>query len=134
MNTSILVADDFDQLRSIICTLIKSRINRGVTIFEASNARSAMDIVESTKIDLAILDICMDGYGKLTHEEFLMAIKTNVKFAMLMTASQDFGIMLTARRIGFRGIIHKGTVSPIEAINIIESILDGGSSWPKRLC
>lgn len=64
---TILVADDDKNIRELISVVLK---NENFNIRKASNGQEAMDIIESEKIDLAIIDIMMpikDGYS-LTKE------------------------------------------------------------------
>lgn len=58
----ILVIDDDDYIRELICTVLK---NEGFSVSEAVNGRDALKKLGEEKIDLCVLDIMMpqmDGY------------------------------------------------------------------------
>ncbi len=59
-NEVVLVVDDEEQLRKILCTTLRSK---GYCVLEADSANSAMQIIENRTgpIDLLVTDIVMPG-------------------------------------------------------------------------
>ncbi|AIC92855.1 response regulator transcription factor [Shouchella lehensis] len=59
---TILVADDDENIRELVCLFLR---NDGYTIAEAANGKEALDVYDSTEVDLVVLDIMMptmDGW------------------------------------------------------------------------
>ncbi|MDD3364524.1 MAG: response regulator transcription factor [Syntrophomonas sp.] len=65
MKKSILIADDEERMRKLVCDFLKKE---GYDTFEAENGKQALDIFASQEIDLLILDVMMpefDGWAVL---------------------------------------------------------------------
>lgn len=59
MGKNILVADDEQRMRKLVCDFLKKE---GYSTFEAQNGKQALDIFSSNNIDLLILDVMMPEY------------------------------------------------------------------------
>ena len=65
MKKSILIADDEERMRKLVCDFLKKE---GYDTFEAENGKQALDIFANQEIDLLILDVMMpefDGWAVL---------------------------------------------------------------------
>lgn len=65
MKKTILIADDEKEIRDLVKLYLE---NEGYTIVEAADGQQALDLLQSTKVDLCLLDIMMpkvDGYHVL---------------------------------------------------------------------
>ena len=60
--TNILIADDDANIRELMSFFLQ---NEGFDVIEAENGEAALAALESTAIDLVILDIMMPLYGRL---------------------------------------------------------------------
>lgn len=58
MNKNILVVEDEQRMREIICDYLEMD---GFTVFQADNGIEAMNVFENNNIDLVLLDIMMPG-------------------------------------------------------------------------
>jgi two-component system cell cycle response regulator len=56
----VLVAEDNDDIRALICTLLTSA---GIDVVEAVDGTEAIDALEANALDLALLDVEMPGVG-----------------------------------------------------------------------
>ena len=59
MSKSILVADDENRMRKLVCDFLKKE---GYATYEAQNGRQALEIFAAQEIDLLILDVMMPEY------------------------------------------------------------------------
>jgi two-component system CheB/CheR fusion protein len=101
----ILVVDDMEEMLLVFKSLLELG---GATVFEATRARQALEILEREKIDLLISDISMpemDGY------ELLRRVKANPKWAALpaiaVTGMQREHDIVQARAAGFSAQLGK---------------------------
>lgn len=108
---NILVAEDDDVLRRLLCTVIDKN---GYTSFPARDGQEALDILDSEHIDLIISDIMMpnlDGY-ELTKE--LRDADYNQPI-LLITAKEQF----EDKRRGFNAGADDYMVKPIDVDEMI---------------
>lgn len=84
MNT-ILVVDDDDFIRELVCTLLQ---NEGYTTIEAEDGREALKRLGKEKVDLCVLDIMMPNMGGF---EFCKAARKYYKDlpVLMLTAKND---------------------------------------------
>lgn len=59
MGINIIVADDEERMRKLVCDFLKKE---GLVTYEAANGKQALDIFALNNIDLLILDIMMPEY------------------------------------------------------------------------
>lgn len=83
---TVLVVDDNDEIRSLIAEVLRPEYN----ILQASDAKSAIEIIESSNIHAIVSDILMPGMNGL---ELCKAIKENIHTChipvVLLTAKGD---------------------------------------------
>ena len=82
----ILVVDDNEMNRD----MLRRRLERqGHTVMEAENGRKALEILESVKVDLVLLDILMPELDGMQTLELLKAHKTNRYTPVVMLSALD---------------------------------------------
>jgi two-component system CheB/CheR fusion protein len=101
----ILVVDDMEEMLLVFKSLLELG---GATVFEATRARQALEILEREEVDLLISDISMpemDGY------ELVRRVKANPKWAALpaiaVSGMQRDNDMAQARAAGFSAQLGK---------------------------
>jgi two-component system response regulator VanR len=83
VTTNILIADDEQAIVDLISIYLK---NENLTVFPFNTGQDALSCIESTKIDLAILDIMLpdiDGYS------ICQRIREKHKFPIIMLTAKD---------------------------------------------
>lgn len=100
---NILIADDEDMIRELInITLSKE----GFTCYQAASAEEGLEIINSQKLDLALLDIMMPGRSGI---ELLKDIKqmTPDTIVLMITAMNDMDTALSCIHFGADDYITK---------------------------
>ena len=100
---NILIADDEDMIRELInITLSKE----GFTCYQAASAEEGLEIINSHKLDLALLDIMMPGRSGI---ELLKDIKqmTPDTIVLMITAMNDMDTALSCIHFGADDYITK---------------------------
>ncbi len=82
----ILVVDDNEMNRDM---LVRRLERQGHTVMEAENGRKALEILESVKVDLVLLDILMPELDGMQTLEMLKAHKTNRYTPVIMLSALD---------------------------------------------
>jgi class 3 adenylate cyclase len=82
----ILVVDDNEMNRDM---LVRRLERQGHTMMEAENGRKALEILESVKVDLVLLDILMPELDGMQTLEMLKAHKTNRYTPVIMLSALD---------------------------------------------
>jgi CheY-like chemotaxis protein len=102
---TILVAEDRDASRELLCTVLNAA---GYTVIEACDGREAIERALETQADLVILDLYMphtDGFG------VLQRLRAEERYAripiMVLTASAMAGDCERAIASGFTAYISK---------------------------
>ncbi|MDB5746219.1 MAG: chemotaxis protein [Massilia sp.] len=121
----ILVVDDMQEMLVVFTSLLEVS---GATVFSATSAREALDILAREDVDLLISDISMpeiDGY------EFLRRVRANPKLAALpaiaISGMQRDDDIANARAAGFSA--HLGKPMSVERLSaVINDLLPRGSS------
>lgn len=83
MNRSVLIVDDD---REILRLLEISLSGDGYKIYKASNGIEALEIIDSTNIDLVVLDIMMPGLNGI---EVCRKIRENLNIPILMLSAKS---------------------------------------------
>jgi DNA-binding NarL/FixJ family response regulator len=125
MNNTIRVvlADDHVFVRDGIKSLLENEANIEV-VAEATDGFEAMNIVETTKPDLLILDIRMPNMTGIEVVEKLRSQKNNIKIVMLsMHESEEY--VLKSIRAGADGYLLKGS-SKEEFLKALHTVSNGG--------
>ncbi len=116
------VVDDHPLLREGVVYILSSCPDIEV-VAQGASAKDAIEMVQSQKLDVLVLDISIPG-GGLSALAKIMASKTETKVLML-TVSADEADVLTALRSGAHGYVLKGTSGP-ELVQALRSVfLDG---------
>ncbi|HBG04212.1 MAG TPA: two-component system response regulator [Geobacter sp.] len=103
MTGNILIADDEEMIRELInITLSKE----GFTCYQAASAEEGLEIINSQKLDLALLDIMMPGRSGI---ELLKDIKqlTPDTTVLMITAMNDMDTALSCIHFGAEDYITK---------------------------
>jgi class 3 adenylate cyclase len=82
----ILVVDDNEMNRDMLSRRLE---RQGHTVLQAENGRKALEILESVKVDLVLLDILMPELDGLQTLELLKAHKTNRHTPVIMLSALD---------------------------------------------
>jgi adenylate cyclase len=82
----ILVVDDNEMNRDMLCRRLE---RQGHTVLEAENGRKALEILESVKVDLVLLDILMPELDGLQTLELLKANKSHRYTPVIMLSALD---------------------------------------------
>lgn len=124
----VLIVDDHALIREALHTVFR----RNTLIFEASNSREAMQIVEEhPDINLILLDINLpdrDGFsvlGELRDRYATIAI-------IILSSSNDQDTVKRAFKLGALGFIPK-TTGPKVMLKAIELVLSGGVYVPSEI-
>ena len=110
MTTILIVDDDPNNQRIISYTLRKA----GYTVLLASNGQSGLDMLHTSEVDLAILDLSMPVMDGLSLLRLIRADKLiNLLPVIILTASGDDQEVALAMQIGVRGFLTKPSSSRI---------------------
>ena len=124
--TRILIVDDEAKIREVVKEY--ATLN-GYEVLEASNGLEALDMIESTVIDLVILDIMMptlDGYEVCKRIE----AKTNIPVIMLSARTEEYD-KLFGFELGVDDYVVK-PFSPKELMARVKVVLERGKN-PNKL-
>jgi response regulator RpfG family c-di-GMP phosphodiesterase len=94
---NILIVDDDEKIRELISITLT---REGYTCHMAASAEEALDIIDSTKLDLALLDIMLSGLSSgidLLHDIKQFTPDTSV---LMITASHDTETALSCIHLG----------------------------------
>jgi DNA-binding NarL/FixJ family response regulator len=127
----ILVVDDHELIREALRTVLK-QLKPQIVVFEASNSRQAMRVVEEhPDLSLVLLDINLpdrDGFsvlGELRERYPTIAI-------IMLSASDDQDRVKRAFSLGALGFIPKTTEREV-MLRAIELVLSGGIYIPSEI-
>lgn len=124
--TRILIVDDEAKIREVVKEY--ATLN-GYEVVEASNGLEALDMIESTVIDLVILDIMMptlDGYEVCKR----IKAKTNIPVIMLSARTEEYD-KLFGFELGVDDYVVK-PFSPKELMARVKVVLERGKN-PNKL-
>ena len=124
--TRILIVDDEAKIREVVKEY--ATLN-GYEVLEASNGLEALDMIESTVIDLVILDIMMptlDGYEVCKR----IKAKTNIPVIMLSARTEEYD-KLFGFELGVDDYVVK-PFSPKELMARVKVVLERGNN-PNKL-
>jgi CheY-like chemotaxis protein len=108
---SILVVDDYDQIRSILCQILQ---HAGYEVFEAANGRQAIDKLRESTADLVITDLIMPEQGGLETIRSLRNERPDLKI-IAMSGGQCLGV---AKKMGADRTLRK----PLHAETVLEAV------------
>lgn len=117
LNQNILIAEDDADIVELLSLYLTGE---GYTVFPAENGLQALEIVESTKIDLAILDIMMpemNGY------DVLRRIRENDNFPVIILSAKDLDTdRILGLNLGADAYLTK-PFNPLEVVAYVKSAL-----------
>jgi len=121
----IVIADDHPIFRDGLRRLLESESNLQV-VGEASDGRQAIDLVNSTKPDVLLLDVAMPNLPGLETLSELSEAHAAVQ-VVILTASIEQRQMLLALQLGAKGVVLKESATQV-LLKAIETV-HGGGYW-----
>ncbi len=122
----ILIADDERYDRETVKHIIKENFLEELEIYEAKNGREAIEISESIRPDIVIIDIKMPGIDGIQALKEISATLPNL-YSIILTAYDYFDFALEAVKINVKEYLLK----PFAKDEIIEKI-SLGIRWVKK--
>lgn len=122
----LLLADDEKYDRETLKYIIKDKFSEELEIYEAKNGREAIEISESIKPDIIIIDIKMPGIDGIQALKEITASLPNL-YSIILTAYDYFDFALEAVKINVKEYLLK----PFAKEEIVEKI-SLGVKWVKR--
>lgn len=118
---SVLVVEDFEGFRRLICSLLQQR--DGFQITEASDGLEALQRIQDQAPDLILLDI---GLPRLNGIEVARRLRRLAPFSRILFLTQESSadVVREALSIGALGYIHKSKART-ELLPAIEAVLNG---------
>ena len=127
----VLIVDDHALIREALHAVLK-QLKRDAVIFEASNSRQAMHIVEEhPDISLILLDINLpdrDGFSVLRELRDRYATIAII----ILSSSDDQDTVKRAFKLGALGFIPKTTEREV-MLNAIKLVFSGGTYIPSEI-
>ncbi len=122
----LLLADDEKYDRETLKYIIKDKFSEELEIYEAKNGREAIEISESIKPDIIIIDIKMPGIDGIQALKEISASLPNL-YSIILTAYDYFDFALEAVKINVKEYLLK----PFAKEEIVEKI-SLGVKWVKK--
>jgi len=122
----ILIADDEKYDRETVKHIIKENFLEELEIYEAKNGREAIELSESIRPDIVIIDIKMPGIDGIQALKEMTATLPNL-YSIILTAYDYFDFALEAVKINVKEYLLK----PFTKEEIIEKIAVG-IKWVKK--
>jgi DNA-binding NarL/FixJ family response regulator len=124
MNIRIVIAEDFPLVREAIVAALRHDPALHV-VGQAATGREAIALVEELQPDVLILDLVMPDLGGLEVLEQLRTSQPEIR-AIVLTASEDAGMLLDAIAAGAAGYLSKRAVGA-ELREAVITVHGGGS-------
>ncbi|OOM77174.1 response regulator [Clostridium sp. BL-8] len=122
----LLLADDEKYDRETLKYIIKDKFSEELEIYEAKNGREAIEISESVKPDIIIIDIKMPGIDGIQALKEISASLPNL-YSIILTAYDYFDFALEAVKINVKEYLLK----PFAKEEIVEKV-SLGVKWVKK--
>lgn len=103
MKGNILIADDEEMIRELLCMTLSKE---GYTCFQAGSAEEGLAIINSSPIDIALLDIMMPGRSGLDLLKDIKMISPDIP-VLMVTALSDMETALSCIHLGAEDYITK---------------------------
>ncbi|MBJ6724004.1 HD domain-containing phosphohydrolase [Geomesophilobacter sediminis] len=103
MNGNILIADDEEMIRELIALTLS---REGFTCFQAASAEEGLEVIQSTELDMALLDIMMPGRSGIDLLKDVKRIAPDTSVLMI-TAMNDMDTALSCIHFGAEDYITK---------------------------
>lgn len=118
MSGTVLVADDNEMARDSLCHVLRER---GYTVVEAIDGEDALSIIDSEKIDVAVVDIMMPSIGGLELRQVLEEQGSHLPI-ILITGQTDIVGSLVEDDFDFQS----GRVSllqkPVHPVKLLDAV------------
>src|SRR5947209_4801526 len=119
----ILIADDHEFVRRGLISVLLSRHPDWQIVGEASNGMDAIQLAESTKPDVAILDLSMPGRNGLEVTEHLRASTPSVR-TLILTMHTGEQVVRNLRKAGAAAYMVKTDASS-RLVDAVERLIAG---------
>ena len=119
----ILIADDHEFVRRGLVNILLARHPDWQIVAEASNGADAIHLAESTKPDIAILDLSMPGCNGLEVTEHLRSSAPSVR-TLILTMHTGEQIVRNLKRAGAAAYMVK-TDASLKLVDAVERLIAG---------
>jgi len=108
---NILIVDDDKNIRKLMCAVFQTE---GYGVYAAEDGKKALEVIDSVKIDLAIVDIMMPNMDGYEFTETLRAANEQLPIIMVSAKQQP-----EDRKKGFHSGIDDYVVKPIDTEELL---------------
>ena len=126
----VLLADDHNVIRSGLRLLIESHPEFTV-VAEAADGRQAVELAESSRPDVAVLDIAMPNLNGTQAAERISAMLPSTAIVMLSMHS-DESYVLRALKAGAKGYLLKDSAET-DLVQAIQAVSEGKSFFSPEI-
>ena len=123
MTPRILIADDHEFVRRGLVNILLARHPDWQIVAEASNGTDAIQLAESTKPDIAILDLSMPGRNGLEVTEYLRASAPSIR-TLILTMHTGEQIVRNLKKAGAAAYMVK-TDASLKLVDAVERLIAG---------
>jgi DNA-binding NarL/FixJ family response regulator len=123
MSARILIADDHEFVRRGLISILRAHHPDWQIVGEAANGMDAIQLAESTKPDIAILDLSMPGRNGLEVTEHLRLSSPSVR-TLILTMHTGEQIVRTLRKAGAAAYMVKSDASS-KLVDAVERLIAG---------
>jgi len=123
MTPRILIADDHEFVRRGLVNILLARHPDWQIVAEASNGTDAIQLAESTKPDIAILDLSMPGRNGLEVTEHLRASAPSIR-TLILTMHTGEQIVRNLKKAGAAAYMVK-TDASLKLVDAVERLIAG---------
>lgn len=117
MNQHILIAEDDEDIVELLSLYLTGE---GFTVFPAENGFQALELIESVKVDIAILDIMMP---EMSGYDLLKKIRENYNFPVIILSAKDLDTdRILGLNLGADAYLTK-PFNPLEVVAYVKSAL-----------
>jgi len=125
MKSNILIVEDHELTRFGLKTAFES-CDFIENIYEAESAETALDIVDSSDINLVIMDLGLPGMDGIEATGIIKSKNKEIKVVVL-TSHNDVQEVLNSLKAGANAYCSK-EINPTRLTQVVQSVLDG-ASW-----
>ena len=126
----VLLADDHNVIRSGLRLLIESH-HEFTVVAEAADGRQAVELAESSRPDVAVLDIAMPNLNGTQAAERISAMLPSTAIVMLSMHS-DESYVLRALKAGAKGYLLKDSAET-DLVQAIQAVSEGKSFFSPEI-
>lgn len=125
MKSNILIVEDHELTRFGLKTAFEA-CDFVDKIFEAESAETGIDIIDSSHVDLVIMDLGLPGMNGIQATERVKHHDKDLK-VVILTSHNDAQEVLSSLKAGANAYCSK-EINPARLIQVVQSVLDG-ASW-----